>query len=179
MKKITIAALIVITIIGMNMTAMAGNHGRGGQQGMHKGQRGMGGGHPLLTVPLEKLVDVADQVGITDDQIDALKALRSDYRDATSETKNEMKNKREDLRELMVTATQSDKSAALSLADEINTLQGKLMKNSISASFEVKKIFSEEQLNALKDLAEEKRSQRREERKERRQGHGQNRGQRR
>ena len=174
MKKLTIALLIAIMVIGMSTAAYG--QGRGGH-GKGRGGHGMGG-HPLLKANWDKIVEVADEAGITEDQLDALSTLRSDFRDATGDLQVDIRNKREDMKEMMATATASDKSKVLKLADELHEMQGQMMRHGITATFEIKQIFSEEQLDKLKDIAQERRRERKSQRQNKRRGGGQGQGRR-
>lgn len=180
MKRTMVMILMITLIAGLSAVAYAGpgNRGMGGGQGRGHGHgAGHMGGHPLLTVPWDRIVDIADEVGLTDDQLDALSTLRKDFREVNGALQNDLRNNRAELRELMVTAETDDRTRALELVDNINKIQGQVFKNSVTASFEIRKIVSEEQMQTLRTIAEERRDERREKRMDRR-GRGGQRGRR-
>jgi len=173
MKKVMMAALLVTLMVCMGAPVYAGH----GQRGMGKDRghgRGMGGhagemgGHPLLTAPWERIVDLAEDVGITQEQLDSLSALRKRHREACGDLINDLHNYRSELREIMVTAESSEREKALELAEKINRAEGQVLKNNINAVFEIRSIFSTEQLDKLKEIVTERHEERRSERTGRR-----------
>jgi len=181
MKKIILGVLITIMIVGSGSGVYACGPGGQGHERMGKGMgpgmghdmgpgRGGHGGHPLLNAPWGKIVEVAGEAGITDDQLDALQKVRKDMRESSGQLKLDMKNMRMELHELMVTSEAADQKAALTLAQKINEIQGKLMQNNIKAVFQIKTILKPEQLTQLKKIAMEKRKEHRGKRKQNRHG---------
>ncbi|MBN1296534.1 hypothetical protein JXA80_07115 [bacterium] len=163
MKKIgTIIVMLALVTLGGTLEGVHAGKGemRGG---MGMGARdGMPGLHPLLRASWDRVVDIAREAGVSDDQLEKLKTVRQSFREANGSLDVQLKNNHAALRELMVDAGESDQKAAMDLADEITRLQGQLFRNSITATFQIKGILTEDQINNMRECVDERRENRRE-----------------
>jgi len=177
MRKTTsiLCVAILVMVVGGSVYAEPGHRGMGRGRSAGSGfGPGMMTGNPLLTAPWVRIVEATGETDITEDQLSALSELRKKYRETTGSLRTSIHNRRAELRELMVNAEFSERAKAMELVDEISNLQGQALKNNISASFEIKKLFSEEQLQQLRQISESRREDMRENRRSGRgrRGHG-------
>lgn len=165
MKRTLILTTLVLFVAVMTTAAMAqrGPGGSGqpmmgngpGDCRMHQGKMGghgkMGGGHGILTM--------ADELGLTDQQIEKIKDLQFAHQNTMIDMKAELKKAELILHQEMA-ADNPDKAKALSAAKNVNAIKGKIQEAAISHRFEMHDILTAEQLDKLNDLRQDRPGQR-------------------
>lgn len=99
----------------------------------------------------EFFLGLREKLGLTDEQVDKLKAIKLEHGKVAIKTRAELKIKELELRELMQ-ATESDEFAIKTKVKEIEELRTQLMMNRINGRLEARKVLTEKQLKKLKEL---------------------------
>ena len=113
--------------------------------------------HPILRRlerarrAFEFFLDLKEKLGLTDEQIDKLKAIKLEHEKAAIKARAELKIKELELRELMQ-ATEPDELAIKAKVKEIEDLRTRLMMNRINGRLEAQRVLTEKQLKQLKEL---------------------------
>jgi Spy/CpxP family protein refolding chaperone len=140
----------------------AGHHGMMNCDGPMQGRRGGGIG---------RLMMVADEIGLTDEQKDQLLQLRVDFQLAQIDRKAEVKKATVRLRDLK-RDDEGSVSAVNGAIDEVASLKAGLHKAMYAHRQEIKEILTDEQIEKVKALRKERFEDRSGKKMGRGQGHG-------
>jgi Spy/CpxP family protein refolding chaperone len=161
MKRTLILTSLAVLVAVMTTAAMAQpgpggcGHpmmGRGHGDGqMHQGKMA---GHGRMERGLGVLT-MADELGLTDQQIDKIKELSFAHQNTMIDMRAELKKAQLILREEMA-ADNPDKVSALAAARNVNAIEGKIEEARISHRFEMHDILTAEQLDKLKELRQDR-----------------------
>ncbi len=162
MRKLMTVSMVVILMIACVFAVDA----RG-----QKGHHGQGMRNPILSGPWEFIEDIADQIDLTEDQLDAIKALRKEHRHDAEPQQSQIRLLRSDLRDLMTESGNLDKKSIMLTIDKITDLENTLMKANVNTTIKMKDILTEKQQDELRELRKEMKENRRNKR-DSRQGTG-------
>jgi Spy/CpxP family protein refolding chaperone len=142
---------------------MTGPHGRMGDPGQCTMGHGMMGQGKMMQGPgIRQILMHADDINLTDEQKDRLETLADDFQLQRIDKQAELKKARLKLQSLMRDeAADADVMRAI---DDLSRLQGEMHKMQYRHHQDVRSVLTEEQIQQLKEL----RSQRRTEMKEQR-----------
>ena len=150
MKRLITASVITLLIVGLTLPVLAR-----GRQGHH----GPGVPSPLLNGPLDRIDEIADEIGLTESQYEQIMTLRKSHRHSTETLHSQLRILRDDLRDQMQ-MNDISKSDVMASIDEISKLENQLMKKDVEAMIQLKSILTEEQQNQLRTMRKEHREQR-------------------
>ncbi len=136
MKKL--AALLGIAFILTASTYPAFAFGKGMWGGGH---HMMGGG------PCSNMQGIDLNTTLTEEQKESLARLKKEFYDATADMRNEVANKKVDLRTLM-RAPAPDKERVMALQKEIHRIKGKIAEKRMEYILETRKVAPESNLQA-------------------------------
>lgn len=174
MKKVLTAGIVVTAIALLVLPVMARNNqfrgGTGGGMGpgmgpcMNPGMSSARGmmQHPLLNAPWERIEGIAHEIGMSDKQIESLQGIRYEYRHTINPLRDQVRDSRLDLRDLVAAGDETSKTKAYNLAETIGDLHTQLMKKNIDLHFKVQNLLTQEQKDALRAKMKEMREQRQE-----------------
>jgi Spy/CpxP family protein refolding chaperone len=156
MKKSLILFMAIACIAGTFSVASARRAGRGP---MHytPADRPEPGMHPILIAPWERIMELADDVNLDDEQLEAIEKARDVLRDLNDTLVDDLDDLRTSLHDIMVQIENADLNSALDVSRKMNDLRGKLHENRIKAAFELKKILTPEQQEQLQEMFREHR----------------------
>jgi len=117
---------------------------------MHRGEMGM---HKN---PYQMLKRYADEIGLTDDQLNRIEGKSIDAEKKVINLKSRIQLKRVDLRAEMGNE-KPNRSVVFKLLDEINSLQGDLKKAHVTLLLDIKDMITPEQEEIIKKIRNEKR----------------------
>ncbi len=159
MKKSALIGIIIFTLIVsvMPVEAKRGRQNRFDNPGLQHS-------HPLLTMSWNRVESIAQEIQMSDSQLDELKALRSEVRTEQEPMKSELKVLHQELRDLIQDRASDDKDEALKLVDKIALTQKNLMSSGINYHYKIQKLLTDAQKDQLRDLIQERREERREQR---------------
>lgn len=156
MKKFTIITLIAALMIGTAVTAGPGmgRCGGCGYDGPHQqfGKRGSGmhGGPGQHGPGPGMLLAQADDLELTDDQIDRLQTLQTQFGKEMVDRRAEVQKAQIELKSLMGSvATESEVNAAI---DKVTRLRAETMKTRYRHHQQVESVLTEEQLDKLEEM---------------------------
>ncbi len=133
--------------------------GRRGKRGM-RGMRGIGIGPRM-----------AEELGLTDEQTEAIQAIRDDFREQMGPTRETVSEIRAELRELW-SADEPDKKAILAKMDEMQAEKHAMAIARVDARLQVLDVLTPEQKAEMQAIRTERREQRAERRSQRRSRRG-------
>lgn len=156
MKKTLILIMAITCFAGTLTIVSARNTGKGP---MHHTppDRPEPGVHPILTAPWEHVLELAEDINLNEEQLEAIENARNVMRDLNDTLIGDLDELREMLHDIMIQIENTDLSAALDVSRKMNELRGRLHENRIKAAFELKQILSPEQQEQLRELAREHR----------------------
>jgi len=99
----------------------------------------------------EFFLDLREELGLTDEQVDKLKSIKLEHQKAAIKTESELKLKRLELRELME-AGEPDEFAVKAKVEEIGELKTQLAMNRIDGGLKARKVLTDKQQKQLKEL---------------------------
>ena len=133
-----------------------------------KGRHGPEMRNPFISGPWEFIEDIAKQIDLTEDQLDAIKTLRQEHRHTAEPQQSQMRLLRADLRDLMTESGSLDKKTIMLIIDKITDLDNKLMKANVNTTIKMKDILTEKQQDELRELRKEMKENRKNKRGSRR-----------
>jgi Spy/CpxP family protein refolding chaperone len=109
--------------------------------------------------PRHRLGDMADELGLTDEQMENIKDAQYDFRKAEIGLRADLKTSRLELRHLMM-QEKPDQKEITNLVDKIADTRKDLMKNNIDRKLAMKEILTREQFKKLIQMKAERREER-------------------
>ncbi|MEW5944863.1 MAG: periplasmic heavy metal sensor [bacterium] len=157
MKRAALAPLLSLALIAALAIPVSARQKGGGLMG---GGKGAGGDLPLQ---LLERPEILEQVGITEDQLEKLRAMSLEIRKKEIRNRAELQLATIDLQELLEDDNPNVKKIDGKI-EQIGALRTGIQKEKVHALLEAKKILTPEQIERLKDLARERMKERRERR---------------
>lgn len=163
------AALAIIITLGLcAQLASAGQHGEGRQQGRMTRQSphcGMGrGGDGCPMIPgAERMAralrnpETAEKIGLSEEQHEQIKAIWREHKKAAIDMEAEMESARKTLGNLLE-ADITDREAIDEAIQTVSSARATMMRASIHAGLDVKALLTPAQIETLKAMREEFRS---------------------
>ena len=108
--------------------------------------------------PRHRLGDMADELGLTDEQMENIKDAQYDFRKAEIGLLADLKISRLELRRLMM-QEKPDQKQITQLVDKIADNQKELLKNNIDRKLAMKEILTKEQFKKLTRMKAERRKE--------------------
>ncbi|MGB3975361.1 MAG: Spy/CpxP family protein refolding chaperone [bacterium] len=154
MKKSLLIALLIA--VGSLSMASAGNHGCGSMRGANSdgAESCM---QPLMMMPWEKVIKLADEIKLDKTQLDAIEKARNSLEEQNDALFEEMADLRSKLHETMTQLENADLETALDLSNKLSELRNQQRQNRIKSIFELKTILTPDQHERLRELLRENR----------------------
>lgn len=172
MKK-SIVLFMVITLVSVSLVS-AQRHGQFDRKMPGNTQRG----NPLLNVPWDRVLEIAEDADLDTNQLQAIENARNILKDTNTKTMAELKELRRQLHDVMIQTDPEYLQSALEISENMAELRAILHQNKIRAEFELKSILTPEQQSQIRETIREHRMERAQNRHERaRRGQGERKGQ--
>jgi Spy/CpxP family protein refolding chaperone len=166
MKKQLFLMTVAVMITGFPFVADA-RHGKG--QAHHREMGAMSPYSLLIKAPWDRIEEMAQQIELDEDQLSALKNLRTEHRHTIEPLRSQIHLKMADLHELMVQDIENAKKQALDLSENISSIKADLYKERITLHYELSELLTDDQKTELKKHVREHRDQKRQQRQQNRQ----------
>ncbi len=166
---ITTVLVAVVALAAIPAFAQKGNGRgqRGGGMGMGPGPgMGMGMGPGMGVGLLLRFPEMAEQAGVTDEQLEKLEDVMQKHQHEMIDTRDAMQDAKDDLDDLLKADT-LDESAINKATQNLADAHAKMLKQRTSHMIEIRNIFSAAQLKKIDELAQDNRQMRRNNRRQR------------
>jgi Spy/CpxP family protein refolding chaperone len=172
MKKL----LVTLSIVGISAAVLAqpfvGAERRGGSGRGNPHSRT--GGGPQFGL-LERHPEIAEEAGVTEEQMDELRLARYEQQKKMVELRADLELAELEMQQLMDNEA-ADREAVFSAVDQVSAARGALQKARIEQLWKVRDILGEETMDTLRELGREKMRERAEKRGRHKGGRSQRRG---
>jgi Spy/CpxP family protein refolding chaperone len=162
MKK-TVILVMMITLVSVSV---------GSAQRHRQFDKDMPGnlhkGNPLLSVPWDHVIEIAENAGLDSDQLQAIENARNILRDSNKDILIDLKDLRVQLHDIMIQTDPAYLKNALNISEQMSELRASLHQNKIRAEFEIKDILTPEQQAQIRETVWEHKRERARHRHEKR-----------
>lgn len=155
MKKSLLIALLMA--VGSLSMVSARYHGCGSMRGANPDGVESCCMQPLMMMPWEKVIKLADEIKLDKTQLDAIEKARNTLEEQNDALFEEMADLRTKLHETMTQLENADLETALDLSNKLNELRNQQHQNRIKSIFELKTILTPDQHEQLRELLRENR----------------------
>lgn len=146
----TKAILVMLLVAASVFATVALAHGPRGRAEMgERGIRGHAGmGERQFLGPLERLERLRDQLGLTDVQIEAIRAIGQEVRDANAASRDQLRDGKGDVVSILI-ANPNDLAGARAAMQARETAMAKMKDNALEGASRALKVLTPEQREKL------------------------------
>jgi Spy/CpxP family protein refolding chaperone len=171
MKRTIIISTVILAVVALTVLPAMAQRGNGrGQRGGggmgHGLGMGMGMGPGMGIGVLLRHPDMAQEAGVTDEQMEKLGDLMKKHQHDMIDGRDEVQDAKAELDDLMAQEN-LDTKAIDKATQDFSDAQGKMLKLRTNHMIEIREILSAEQIKKIDELAKDKRALRRSNRRER------------
>ena len=109
--------------------------------------------------PMERITEMAAEIGLDDAQVSEIQTLMEDSRDDGKAIREQLREAKGEMKDLMG-AQSPDRAAIMGQIDEISDLKAELKKVRVGTMLDIRGILTPEQFEQLQELRKERRAER-------------------